>query len=79
MPVFLFLLLQYESFHTVFSSPESMRKRLKHCIRGRIPKVDAIRDALGLTDPEETEGILTATVSRIQKMQSCVAEQLAGM
>ena len=67
MPVFLFLLLQYESFHTVFSSPESMRKRLKHCIRGRIPKVDAIRDALGLTDPEETEGILTATVSRIQK------------
>lgn len=67
MPVFLFLLLQYESFHTVFFSPESMRKRLKHCIRGRIPKVDAIRDALGLTDPEETEGILTATVSRIQK------------
>lgn len=44
-----------------------MRKRLKHCIRGRIPKVDAVRDALGLTDPEETEGILTATVSRIQK------------
>lgn len=67
MPVFLFLLLQYESFHTVFSAPESMDKRLRHCIRGRIPKVDAVRDGLSLTDPEETKGILTDTVSRIRK------------
>ena len=67
MPVFVFLLLQYESFHTVFSAPESMGKRLRHCIRGKIPKVDAVRDALSRTDPEEIEGILTAEVSRIRK------------
>ena len=29
--------------------------------------MDAIRDALSLTDPEETEGILTETVARIRK------------
>lgn len=28
MPVLLFLMLQYESFHTVFSAPESMSKRI---------------------------------------------------
>lgn len=67
MPVFIFLLLQYESFHTFFSAPESMKKRLRHCIRGRIPKVDAVRDALSLTDPEETEAILNAVVSKIRK------------
>ncbi len=39
MPVLLFLLmLQYESFHTVFSAPESMSKRLRNCIIGKIPK-----------------------------------------
>ena len=43
MPVLLFLMLQYESFHTIFSDPESMSKRLKNCISGRIPKVDAVR------------------------------------
>ncbi len=26
MPVLLFLMLQYESFHTIFSTPESMSK-----------------------------------------------------
>lgn len=30
MPVLLFLMLQYESFHTVFSAPESMSKRLRN-------------------------------------------------
>ncbi len=40
MPVLLFLMLQYESFHTVFSAPESMSKRLRNCIIGKIPKVD---------------------------------------
>ena len=44
MAVLIFLLLQYESFHTIFSAPESMKKRLKHVITGRIPKVDAVRD-----------------------------------
>lgn len=33
-------MLQYESFHTVFSAPESMSKRLRNCIIGKIPKVD---------------------------------------
>ena len=32
MPVLLFLMLQYESFHTIFSTPESMSKRLKNCL-----------------------------------------------
>ena len=36
MPVLLFLMLQYESFHTVFSAPESMSKRLRNCIIGKI-------------------------------------------
>ena len=30
MPVLLFLMLQYESFHTIFSAPESMSKRLRN-------------------------------------------------
>ena len=46
MPVLIFLMLQYESFHTVFSAPESMSKRLRNCIKGKIPKVDAVRDLL---------------------------------
>ena len=39
MPVLIFLMLQYESFHTIFSAPESMEKRLKNCIRGKIQKL----------------------------------------
>ncbi len=67
MPVFVSFLLQYESFHAVFHSPESMKKRLRNCIRGRIPKTDAVRDALALADPSEVEKILDETVGRIQK------------
>ena len=55
MPVLIFLMLQYESFHTIFSAPESMEKRLKNCIRGKIPKVDAVRDLLSRIDPKEIE------------------------
>ena len=50
MPALLFLMLQYESFHTVFSAPESMGKRLKNCIHGKIPKIDAVRDLLTQID-----------------------------
>ena len=53
MPVLVFLMLQYESFHTVFSAPESMSKRLKNCIKGRIPKIDAVRDLLSKMNLEE--------------------------
>lgn len=53
MPVLVFLMLQYESFHTVFSAPESMSKRLKNCIKGRIPKVDAVRDLLAKMNLDE--------------------------
>lgn len=53
MPVLVFLMLQYESFHTVFSAPESMSKRLKNCIKGKIPKIDAGRDLLTKMDREE--------------------------
>ena len=57
MPVLLFLMLQYESFHTIFSAPESMSKRLKNCISGRIPKVDAVRDLLSRINPDEIRSI----------------------
>lgn len=67
MPVLLFLTLQYESFHTIFSSPESMKKRLRHCIKGRIPKVDAVRDLLALMEPEEIRDIHDGVLDRIKR------------
>ncbi len=57
MPVLVSLILQYESFHTVFTAPESMGKRLKHLIKGRVAKVDAVRDVLTRRLPEEVEEI----------------------
>ena len=62
MPVLLFLMLQYENFHTVFSAPESMSKRLRNCIRGKIPKIDAARDLLSRIDPEEVRKIREGTI-----------------
>ena len=67
MPVLIFLMLQYESFHTVFSAPESMGRRLKNCIRGKIPKVDAVRDLLSRIDPKEIEEIHAQTVDIIKR------------
>ena len=67
MPVLLFLMLQYESFHTVFSAPESMGKRLKNCIRGKIPKVDAVRDLLSRIDPKEIQEIHAETIDIIKR------------
>ena len=67
MPVLIFLMLQYESFHTVFSAPESMEKRLKNCIRGKIPKVDAVRDLLSRIDPKEIEKIHAQTIDVIKR------------
>lgn len=67
MPVLLFLMLQYESFHTVFSAPESMDKRLRNCIRGKIPKVDAVRDLLSGIDPEEVQKIHEGTIDTLKK------------
>lgn len=67
MPVFLSLTLQYESFHAVFSSPESMQRRLKHIVRGRIPGADAVRDALTLTDPAEIRQIHESVIDRIRR------------
>lgn len=67
MPVLIFLMLQYESFHTVFSAPESMEKRLKNCIRGKIPKVDAVRDLLSRIDPKEIEKIHAQTIEVIKR------------
>ena len=67
MAVLVFLILQYESFHTVFSAPESMGKRLKHVIKGRIPKVDTVRDVLTRTEAGEVEEILTSVVRRVRR------------
>ena len=67
MPVLLFLMLQYESFHTVFSAPESMSKRLRNCITGKIPKVDAVRDLLSRISPEEIQKIHEETIDILKK------------
>ena len=67
MPVLLFLMLQYESFHTVFSAPESMSKRLRNCIKGKIPKVDAVRDLLSRIDPEEIQKIHEEMIDTVKK------------
>ena len=67
MPVLLFLMLQYESFHTVFSAPESMSKRLRNCITGKIPKVDAVRDLLSRISPEEIQKIHEGTIDILKK------------
>ena len=67
MPVLIFLMLQYESFHTVFSAPESMGKRLKNCIHGKIPKIDAVRDLLTQIDPNEIREIHDQTIDIIKR------------
>lgn len=67
MSVFVALLLQYESFHTVFSAPESMGRRLKHLVKGRIPKVDAVRDVLTRTVTREVEAIHESMIRRIRR------------
>jgi len=67
MAVLVMLMLQYESFHTVFTAPESMGKRLKHVIKGRIPKVDTVRDVLTRTETEEVEEILESVVRRVRR------------
>lgn len=67
MPVFMALLLQYESFHTFFSAPESMRRRFGNFIRGKIPKVDAVRDALALLAADEVEDIFDSVVEKTYK------------
>ena len=60
-------MLQYESFHTVFSAPESMDKRLRNCIRGKIPTVDAVRNLLSGIDPEEVQKIHEGTIDTLKK------------
>ena len=67
MPVLLFLMLQYESFHTIFSAPESMSKRLKNCISGRIPKVDAVRHLLSRINPDEIRSIHEEMIDIIKR------------
>lgn len=67
MPTLVFLMLQYRSFHTVFSAPESMGKRLKNCIRGRVPKVDAVRDLLSDLEPDELRNIHEGTIDRMKR------------
>ena len=67
MLVLLFLMLQYESFHTIFSASESMSKRLKNCISGRIPKVDAVRDLLSRINPDEIRSIHEEMIDIIKR------------
>jgi len=67
MPVLIFLMLQYESFHTVFSAQESMGRRLKNCIHGKIPKIDAVRDLLSRIDPKEIQKIHDQTIDTVKR------------
>ncbi len=67
MPVLICMITQYESFHTVFSANESMGKRLRNCIKGRIPKVDAVRDALARLDPKEIQRIIGTVIRKIRR------------
>lgn len=60
-------LLQYESFHMVFSSPVSIHRRLKHIIKGRIPKIDAVRDTLSGIKPEKVQHILENVAAQIKR------------
>ncbi len=67
MPVLIAQILQYDSFHTVFTAPESMGKRLKHLVKGRIPKVDTVRDVLTRTSAKEVEAIHGSVIKRIRR------------
>lgn len=44
-----------------------MSKRLRNCIRGKIPKIDAIRDLLSRIDPEEIQKIHEETIETIKR------------
>ncbi len=67
LPVMIFMMLQYESFHTVFTAPESMEKRLKHVINGRVPKVDTVRDVLTGTKATEVREINESVIERVKR------------
>lgn len=44
-----------------------MKKKLKNCIKGRIPKTDAVRDALSITNQTELRNIHEEVTDRIYK------------
>ena len=50
-------------------SSESMSKRLKNCISGRIPKVDAVRDLLSRINPDEIRSIHEEMIDIIKRNQ----------
>lgn len=60
-------MLQYESFHTVFSAPESMSKRLKNCIKGKISQIDTVRDLLSKMDLEEIRRLHEETIDTLKR------------
>ena len=51
----------------MFSSPESMDRRLRNCVRGKMPKVDAVRDLLSQIDPDELRNIHEETIDRMKR------------
>ena len=44
-----------------------MGKRLKNCIHGKIPKIDAVRDLLTQIDPDEIREIHDQTIDIIKR------------
>ena len=59
-------MLQYESFRTVFSAPESMSKRLKTASREN-SKMDAVRDLLTKMDREEIRRLHEETIDTLKR------------
>ena len=67
MPVLLFLMLQYESFHTVFLHQKVCPNGCGTVLPGKIPKVDAVRDLLSRISPEEIQKIHEETIDILKK------------
>jgi len=64
MVVLISFILQYESFHEIFTYSTS-KKRLRHIVKGRIPKTDAARRVLKLLDIAGIRRIHESIVKKI--------------
>ena len=80
MPVFMALLLQYRKLPYVFQVLlKAWGGRFGNFIRGRIPKVDAVRDALALLEADEVGDLLDSIVEKHIGMPCSVPAPSAGI
>ena len=54
-------------FTLFFPHRKACPKRLRNCINGKIPKIDAVRDLLSRIDPEEVRKIHEETIDTLKK------------